>query len=339
MASVDIAALSAPIAGEDPCGPNLEYDAAFAELERISQGRPEQQIGDTVVKAEEPEWRAVDEKARTLLTRTKDLRVGVTLTRALMRVQGWEGFAAGLESLRRSLVETWEGVHPRLDPDDDNDPTARLNVLAGLADAPTIAGVRAMPLVSSRAMGRFGLREIDVALGEAQPSGDEASSLTLGVLEGAIAEVDLEALTATANAVSASVAALAAIEAAFTEKSSQQLSLGRLPALVKKAETFISARVAARQPAGAEAAAAAPASNGTPAASFARPGGEIGSREDVIRTLDRVLAYYARHEPSSPIPLLIERSKKLVAMSFFDIIRELAPDGVSQIETLRGRTE
>jgi type VI secretion system protein ImpA len=335
MASVDISALSAPIAGDDPCGPNLEYDAAFAELERISQGKPEQQMGDTIVKAEEPEWRAVEQQARALLARTKDLRVAVTLTRALMRVHGWDGFAAGLEILRRQLAESWEGVHPRLDPDDHNDPTLRLNVLAGLGDGPTLAGVRAMPLVVSRLAGRFGLREIDVALGEVPAAADDAAAPTGAALEGAVSEVELDALSATAQAVSASAAALAAVEAAVADKSGQQLTLGRLPAVVKKADAFISSRLAARQPADASAGAATGAAAGGPA----RTSGEIASREDVIRTLDRVLAYYVRHEPSSPIPLLIERSKRLVAMSFFDIVRELAPDGVSQIETLRGRTE
>jgi type VI secretion system protein ImpA len=30
--------------------------------------------------------------------------------------------------------------------------------------------------------------------------------------------------------------------------------------------------------------------------------GEIASREDVIRTLDKICEYYNRHEPSSPVP-------------------------------------
>ena len=65
--------------------------------------------------------------------------------------------------------------------------------------------------------------------------------------------------------------------------------------------------------------------------------GEIRSREDVVRALERISGYYAKHEPSSPIPLLVDRCKRLVMMGFLDIIRELAPDGVGQIETLSGQ--
>jgi type VI secretion system protein ImpA len=69
------------------------------------------------------------------------------------------------------------------------------------------------------------------------------------------------------------------------------------------------------------------------------PSGEIRTRGDVVRALERISAYYAKHEPSSPIPLLVERRKRLVTMGFLDIIRELAPDGVRQIETLSGEKQ
>ena len=69
----------------------------------------------------------------------------------------------------------------------------------------------------------------------------------------------------------------------------------------------------------------------------ARPiAGEIGSREDVIRVLDKICDYYARHEPSSPLPILLQRAKRLVSKTFVEIIRDLAPGGASEVETLAG---
>jgi type VI secretion system protein ImpA len=66
---------------------------------------------------------------------------------------------------------------------------------------------------------------------------------------------------------------------------------------------------------------------------------EINSREDVIRVLDKIVSYYERAEPSSPIPLLIKRSKRLVSASFLDIVRDIASDGLAQVENLRGKDE
>ena len=64
--------------------------------------------------------------------------------------------------------------------------------------------------------------------------------------------------------------------------------------------------------------------------------GEITSREDVVRSLDRILAYYAQHEPSSPLPVLLNRAQGLVHADFAAIVRNLIPDGMSQFENLRG---
>ena len=38
-----------------------------------------------------------------------------------------------------------------------------------------------------------------------------------------------------------------------------------------------------------------------------------------------------------PIPLFIERCKRLVTMNFNDIVKELVPDAVRQLEVLSGQ--
>ena len=73
-----------------------------------------------------------------------------------------------------------------------------------------------------------------------------------------------------------------------------------------------------------------------PAPVAARVSGEVESRDDVLRSLDRILAYYARHEPSSPLPVLLTRARGLVQADFAAIVRNLIPDGLSQFEHLRG---
>jgi type VI secretion system protein ImpA len=57
----------------------------------------------------------------------------------------------------------------------------------------------------------------------------------------------------------------------------------------------------------------------------------------VVHLLDQICDYYERVEPSSPLPLLLCRCKRLVSANFMDIIRDLAPGGVPQVETLRGK--
>lgn len=46
---LDVPVLLAAVSPDSPCGDDLEYDAAFLELERIAQGQPERQMGDAVL--------------------------------------------------------------------------------------------------------------------------------------------------------------------------------------------------------------------------------------------------------------------------------------------------
>ena len=51
----DLERLLEPISEDQPCGPDLEYDAEFGEMDRAAQPKPEQQFGDTLVAAEPAE--------------------------------------------------------------------------------------------------------------------------------------------------------------------------------------------------------------------------------------------------------------------------------------------
>ncbi|HET8744958.1 MAG TPA: type VI secretion system protein TssA, partial [Ramlibacter sp.] len=80
-----------------------------------------------------------------------------------------------------------------------------------------------------------------------------------------------------------------------------------------------------------------PAIVATPAAIAVQAAvGPLASREDVIRALERACEWIERNEPSNPAPLLIRRSQRLLNRNFIDIVRELLPEGVEQIEKLAG---
>ena len=60
------------------------------------------------------------------------------------------------------------------------------------------------------------------------------------------------------------------------------------------------------------------------------------NNQNVVKMLDKLVQYYGRHEPSSPIPILLERAKRLVPMNFFEIMKDLAPEGIAQLTVIRG---
>ena len=153
------------------CGEDLEYDPSFAEeWKSWRRETPERQYGDTIIPAEPPDWRGVKKAALTLLERTRDLRVAVYLARACCRATVLPGFAEGLALVEGLIERYWDGVYPLLDPDDDNDPTLRINTIVALCDLETtLRDLRETPLVSSRNLGRFSLRDVQVAAGVLTP--------------------------------------------------------------------------------------------------------------------------------------------------------------------------
>ena len=135
MGIVDVDVLLQEVEAGMPCGPNLEYDPLFLELEQNALGKPEVQYGSTIVPAVPPEWKLVKKQAFELLGRSRDLRVAMLLLRSLLTLHAIPGFADGMRLIERLVEERWDSVHPQLDPDDDNDPTLRINSLATLVDA------------------------------------------------------------------------------------------------------------------------------------------------------------------------------------------------------------
>ncbi|MEO1557184.1 MAG: type VI secretion system protein TssA, partial [Pseudomonadota bacterium] len=64
--------------------------------------------------------------------------------------------------------------------------------------------------------------------------------------------------------------------------------------------------------------------------------GAINTPTDVQNALDRIISYYERAEPSSPVPLLLERAKKLVGADFMTIVRDMAYDSVDRVNMIGG---
>lgn len=345
MSKIDLDALLAEISPDAPCGPNLEYDPDFLALEQAVLGKPEVQYGDTITAAVPPEWKLVRRLAAELSERSRDLRLVLHLLRANLFLDGIEGLVDGVALIERLLEERWDSVHPQLDADDDMDPMLRINSLAILADAGTILkDLKEATLVVLPGLGPFSLRMLEIAHGElAVPEGKD--KLTVDSIERALADVELALLTAAVDNLTRAHASAVSIETLLVRQvgSSQALNLDGLTRALKRGRDFLGQQLAARTEgqgeAEAEAAADAESGADAPARGAARAAGgsgEINDRADVVRALDKLIKYYQQSEPSSPLPLLLERAKRLVHKNFFEILEDLAPEGISQLKVIKG---
>jgi type VI secretion system protein ImpA len=325
MAELDLETLLAPISGDAACGPDLEYDPAFQAMLEAGAGKPERQYGDKVYPAEPPNWPLVQEHAVELAARTRDLRVAVWLARSGARLRGLSGAVEGLRLVQGLVERHWDHVHPPLDASDNNDPTARVMALTALADPGAGLGdLRAAGLTAKR--GALTVRDIELALGPADPMPGESVPTEDGVLQAVAASL------AEASDLGAAMQAGYDAAQALAGSLERHLEASQSPDLVPLKKVLQRVADAGRKAVGDSGVAEATgASTAAP-----RAAGAINSREDASRALERVCEWIERNEPSNPAPLLIRRAQRLMSKSFIDIIRDLAPDGLKEVEKLAG---
>lgn len=327
-----IATLLEPLSADEPSGPDLEYDPAFMQLAVAAEGKAEQQFGDTIIPAVEPDWAQVQQQATELLERSKDLRSAIFLLRAATHTQGLAGTALALALLRDLLDQFWDSVHPQLDADDDNDPTMRLNALAALGDEATLVrDLHDAVLGTAPGIGPIRVRDLAIAHG-ALAAANDGESLSPAAVQGGLDEI-LPQAHDTVQAMRELGGLLRAIADTVATRSQGTLDLERplaLARLLAVATPDGSGEAIAAADAGA---APADAAGAAPAASAP---GEIRSRQDALKMLDRVIHFLQQSEPSNPAPLLIARAKQLIGVNFLDIINNLAPDALETIERIAG---
>jgi type VI secretion system protein ImpA len=349
---LDYPSLLEPISAAAPCGVDLDGIGGLAVFDAMrifgQQLKPlgdlvpptdlENEGGQTTVRRYR--WREVLDEAAASLASSKDIRVLAHAGAAAVRVEGMESFTRTLEVAAGWLDIYWESVYPRVDSDAD----ARSNALFSFADKMAILdAVRRVPLAVHKQLGPCSFRDVEQSRKAAQSAGNTPASVDPGpILEAAPAEH----LIALENVLSRALAAVGAIEARMREKTANAAvpNLSRLSELLENIKTAVAKYLDPRR---ADAQAAADATTqataqttvtALPAANDGTPltVGSIRSRQDAVRALDAVAEFFRKNEPSSPVPLFVERCKRLISMNFLELLADVAPTAVEQAKAAAG---
>ncbi len=359
-----------PLEGENPSGESLRDDPAFHEIERLTQPRVEvtrdernNPIAETAVPVD---WAEVLRQAEALRPRGRDLRLLVIVTRALANERGLAGLGDGLTLIGRALAEHWDTLHPELRDGPPRDAARRrVNALAQLQADPggLLGDLRAREMMAPRGVGRVtgrdlerGVLSVQDVLADAPRMATEADRAALAAAQDdllsrvgrgckAQAEADPEGLARMLAEARAAGEAVAGVESALREKLGETA-----PALADLARFLAGVAGSLERAAPAAGGEAAPVAEGAAPAAGALAGTApvvarsvsggfpdgLATREDVVKCLDLVIAFYDRTEPSSPIPHLVRRVRRMVPMDFLQLMEDLAPSGLKEFRLLAG---
>jgi type VI secretion system protein ImpA len=326
-----------PISFDSPCGESLEDSLEFAQLENAAKFIGERQMGETIIPEVPPDWKKVRDLAIGLLMRSRDIQIAMHLTCALLSTEGFAGLLKGLSLLKGLLENYWDDVYPRQEPGDDQ-PILRFNTLNTLNDPKKILNPIAQIKLTQSKAGEFSWRAIRSAQGNSVGSASNVNAPDPKFIDAAFIDTALPSLKQEQQEAKQALELSQSIASLLTEKSnsSQTPNLSGLISLLKDINKFLTDKVLQRDT----------LEIGTPIttndlqspekAGVAGKKDGINDRDDVIRTLDDICKYFERNEPSSPIPFLMQRAKKLLTMNFMDILRDMAPDAVNQAEKICG---
>jgi type VI secretion system protein ImpA len=318
-----------PVSAEQPCGPDLSSDPRFDELQTLLKGTPEVEIGSIQKPAEPPDWRELADKSAAFLGQSKHLAVATMWCCSMLKIEGLPGFRDGLQLIGGLLEQHWPAVHPLLDPEDDNDPTQRLNILGALTvPRATMRGgwlnfveyLYAAPIIQPRGAAPVVFEPL---LAGAPSEAANTAATAIRAASGTQIAEHCQALTEALDAVKIMDQFLTTTLGAGSTISFEVLQ-NTLKAMQKALAPFLTGADVIED-SGAKLAPGEPA---------AAPGirGPIQTRADVVQQLESICAYYERMEPSSPVPYLLRRARTLVNMNFLQAVQEL---NFAPIESLR----
>lgn len=329
-----ITPLLEPLSAAAACGEDLEDTqllASFDAYRLFGQATP--------LPADTP-WRDIKDASLQALQQSKDLRLLAHLAAALLRSDGLSEFYACLNVARHWLDEYWAQVYPLV----DDDAILRKNALNAFADRMAIVdGLRRMPLVTHRQLGTVSLRDLDIATGQITlAEGEDGAAPNEAQIAATFAAAGAEQLGQMHEEVSKALQSLHAIEERMREQDGSQSvpTFDPLTSQLRRIELLLQDKLGQLAPADdvdtTAAADAAPAAAGAPSQAAAFVPGAIRTRSDALRCLDLVATFFRENEPSSPIPLLIERARRLVDKDFLEVLADIAPDALGQARSAGG---
>jgi type VI secretion system protein ImpA len=337
-----------PITPEEPCGKSLEDTDALNVLdsyqifgqtsldpEKLPPGEKAPARKEARKSDRPPNWGEVQDLSVQMLSGTKDLRILAHLAAATLRTEGPQPFFQLVSVANEWVKAYWGQVYPLI----EDDAIFRRNALNCFADRPAVIdGLRRAPLVSSRQHGRISFRDLEIAAGAAQPVDDQPAPGEAQV-SAAFAELAIDDLRALKTGAADAESALREIDEKVRGESGIEAApaFDQLIAVLKQLAAALQVRLAAHP-------AATPAETGAGEGGDAAGGGvmavgAIKSRQDAIRALDAAAEFFRRNEPSSPVPLLVDRARRLVAKDFLEVLADVAPEALASAKAAGGIRE
>ena len=344
---LDLAALLAPLPEGDGAGADLRQDYSPASIyqklrDARAEARAEERARDSEGESEggvAEGWRDVRRLALAALeSQTKDLEIAAWLTEALVRQAGLAGLAAGARLLAGLMNEHWDAAHPLPDEEGLEGRAAPLGGLAGGdTDGTVMQPLRRIALFRRPSGEGLSIYQFEAAHQTAglADEGRREQRYAQGVLALDAVENEARFDRAGLRRVGAEAADARAAWQEFQDAMDARFGASDAPPSRRVAELLdrlveVTGQLNGGDPAAAmeaEAPAAVAAAGGAaPAGAIGVPLAGIAGREQALRTLDQLAAFFQATEPHSFLAYTLADAARRGRMTLPELLAEVLQD-------------
>jgi type VI secretion system ImpA family protein len=320
--AVDVNTLITPLGDEAPAGPDLSYDSARQEIEAAF----ERSVSDEGGAEDETQWSQVISQILAQAEQTRDVWLPVYLMRAGAKAGKLESVETGADLLAGLLENLWDSVHPELEEygyQGRKGPTESLTRLGEFLNP-----FRKVILLEHNRLGSYSGADFD----RFRERGDSEDGY--GMFRALLEETSEEDLQSIVDRITGIEAAIRRADAVLTDNAGDDTGTNFQTTYDALAEVRKGVSAFMKSPQVEESSDSQgdydSGSAGQSAGGAGSSGGPINSREDVIRALDSIAAYYAKKEPGSPVPLVLRRARDWVSLDFLSVLEDIAPGSLDE---------
>lgn len=333
----NLSVILAPVTQEAPCGDNLYedmgYEIQFARLVNAGLGVAAESFVDgqqvaSATPSGQLAWAELQDLLVDLFRQTKHLDMLYLLALTQGNLHGMAGLAEGLDLTNHLLARQWETLHPA---ESEGDYEFRQYCLSKMDAADFANALDSMVIADGRQLGRHTL---GAWLAAQQATADELKTIEQALMETIKDKPAFyDELAAQMNELLESIQRLTLTvkdHFASFRLNFKHLKL-KLAEIARMISGFSNVAIAGIEGAGlppGNAATNAPAGSSVP--------DQINSREDVVKTLAKIILFYHKHEPTSPVPIMLERAQRVATMNFKEIVQEFNLTGSPSIQEVLG---
>lgn len=327
---IEFEALLAPISEGAPCGSNIEYVQVYDDIRRARESDPDYlPHGEWATELRKADWaKVVKLSSKVLCDESKDLQVACWFIEGITQQQGISGLLSGLEFLQQFTTLYWEDCWPALTEGGHEFRHGSLNRL----DRELALLLKLYPMLGQQESSLDYWHKVVAREHQGDPKKDDetldySDEVSMGSYNRWVATLSAEKIITLKNNLHEITTALMIFEQHYSQLNpdADSSALGQTKLVIIEMQEWSERMIERLDPIYNEAAESVVEQHvaGQVDQCMIRQGMTRGAAINLILT---IADFFRNTEPSSPLPLLLERAARWGSMTLSEWLEEMLQD-------------